>query len=72
MQLTQAPTTSPSGSNRAYRDAMPRAKVLAELERCKNLQFDADVVDAFMKIDLSRYDELVAQAKAQRKAPLAA
>ncbi len=70
--LACADTFDAMSSNRAYRDAMPRAKVLAELERCKNLQFDTDVVDAFMKIDLSRYDDLVAQAKAQRKAPLAA
>ena len=70
--LACADTFDAMSSNRAYRDAMPRAKVLAELERCKNAQFDSDVVDAFMKIDLSRYDSMVAQAKAQRKASVAA
>ncbi|MCB9836205.1 MAG: HD-GYP domain-containing protein [Phycisphaera sp.] len=70
--LACADTFDAMSSNRAYRNAMPREKVLAELERCKNAQFDTDVVDAFLKIDLSTYDEMVAQAKAQRKAPLAA
>ena len=66
--LACADTFDAMSSNRAYRDAMPRAKVLAELEKCKGSQFDPDVVEAFLKIDLARYDAMVAQAKAQRKA----
>lgn len=66
--LACADTFDAMSSNRAYRDAMPREKVLAELERCKGTQFDPDVVDAFMQIDLATYDAMVATAKAQRRA----
>ncbi len=65
--LACADTFDAMSSNRAYRDAMPRPKVLAELVNCKGSQFDPDVVDAFLKVDLSVYDAMVAQAKAQRK-----
>ncbi len=66
--LACADTFDAMSSNRAYRDAMPRAKVLAELEKCKGSQFDPAIVDAFMMIDLATFDAMVAQAKAQRKA----
>jgi len=66
--LACADTFDAMSSNRAYRDAMPRVKVLAELVNCKGTQFDPNVVDAFLKIDLATYDAMVAAAKAQRKA----
>ena len=66
--LACADTFDAMSSNRAYRDAMPREKVLAELDRCKGTQFDPDVVDAFLLINLQTYDAMVAEAKAQRKA----
>ena len=66
--LACADTFDAMSSNRACRDAMPREKVLAELDRCKGTQFDPDVVDAFLLINLQTYDAMVAEAKAQRKA----
>lgn len=67
--LACADTFDAMSSNRAYRSAMPREKVLAELERCKGTQFDPEVVDAFLKIDLTEYDRMVAEeaGAAQRK-----
>jgi cyclic di-GMP phosphodiesterase len=35
---------------RVFRDPLPRAEALLELERCKGTQFDAAVVDAFVKL----------------------
>lgn len=55
-------------SNRAYRDAMPRAKVLEEITRCAGSQFDPELAPLFVAMDFSRYDEMVAQAKPQAKA----
>jgi len=46
---------------------MPREKVLAELENCRGSQFDSAVVTAFMKIDLSVYDAMVADEAASVK-----
>ena len=37
-------------NNRPYRPAMPLEKAIEELVKNKNIQFDADVVDAFIKI----------------------
>lgn len=62
--LACADTFDAMSSNRSYRSAMPREKVLAELEKCKGTQFDPDVVDAFMKIDLVVYDQMVAEEAA--------
>ena len=62
--LACADTFDAMSSNRSYRSAMPREKVLAEIEMCKGTQFDPDVVDAFMKIDLVVYDEMVAEEAA--------
>lgn len=66
--LACADTFDAMSSNRAYRSAMPREKVLAELVRCKGTQFDPAVVEAFLRIDLSVYDAMVARAAAQRQA----
>lgn len=62
--LACADTFDAMSSNRAYRSAMPREKVLAELERCKGTQFDPAVVDAFLKVDLTIYDKMVAEEAA--------
>jgi HD-GYP domain-containing protein (c-di-GMP phosphodiesterase class II) len=35
---------------RVFRDALPPAEALLELDRCKGSQFDADVVDAFHRL----------------------
>jgi HD-GYP domain-containing protein (c-di-GMP phosphodiesterase class II) len=54
-----ADTFDAMSSNRAYRPAMPREKVLAEIARCAGTQLDAAVVAAFTKVDLRGYDELM-------------
>ncbi|MFG0275715.1 MAG: HD-GYP domain-containing protein [Phycisphaerales bacterium] len=55
-------------SNRAYRDAMPREKVLGEIARCAGSQFDPQLAQLFVGLDFMRYDEMVAEAKPQSKA----
>jgi len=55
-------------SNRAYRDAMPRAKALEEIVRCAGTQFDPELAPLFVRLDFSRYDEMVQQAGPQSKA----
>ena len=62
--LACADTFDAMSSNRAYRAAMPREKVLAEIDRCRGTQFDSEVVTAFLKIDLSEYDSMVAEEAA--------
>ncbi len=46
-------------STRSYRAAMPREKVLSEIERCAGTQFDPELAKAFLTLDLSHYDEMV-------------
>jgi len=65
--LACADTFDAMSSNRSYRAGMPREKVLAELENCRGSQFDSAVVTAFMKIDLSVYDAMVADEAASVK-----
>ncbi|TVQ31595.1 MAG: HD-GYP domain-containing protein [Phycisphaeraceae bacterium] len=48
-------------STRTYRSAMPRAQVLAEIERCAGTQFDPELAPRFVKLDFSAYDALVAR-----------
>ena len=43
-------------STRSYRSALPRATVLAELTKGAGKQFAPEVLEAFMKVDLSGYD----------------
>ncbi|MFI4873189.1 MAG: HD-GYP domain-containing protein [Phycisphaerales bacterium JB061] len=62
--LACADTFDAMSSNRSYRSAMPREKVLAEVDRCRGTQFDSDVVTAFLKIDLTVYDSMVAEEAA--------
>lgn len=46
-------------SNRTYRSAMPRSRVLEELRDHAGTQFDPSLVESFQNVDLSLYDELV-------------
>lgn len=48
-------------SNRTYRAAMNREKVLEEIRKGAGTQFDPALSDAFLTIDLSAYDEMVAR-----------
>lgn len=65
--LALADTFDAMSSNRAYRDAMPREKVLAEIERCSGSQFDPSLVGPFLSLDFGGYDDAVRRAKAQTK-----
>ncbi|MBX3376859.1 MAG: HD-GYP domain-containing protein [Phycisphaeraceae bacterium] len=56
-----ADTFDAMSSNRAYRPAMPRAKVLEEIARCAGTQFDPDLARVFVAMDFSTYDAMVAQ-----------
>ncbi|MBL8876501.1 MAG: HD-GYP domain-containing protein [Phycisphaerae bacterium] len=59
-----ADTFDAMSSSRSYRPAMPREKVLAEIERCAGSQFDPSVVEAFKRIDLGEYDRLMSRQAA--------
>jgi len=53
-------------SSRAYRDGMPREKVFRILKESAGGQLDAQVVDAFFRINLTEYD-LAIQAEPEPK-----
>ena len=55
-------------SNRTYRSAMPRDRVFEELADHAGSQFDPDLVEAFRRVDLARYDELVERHQAEDSA----
>lgn len=57
--ISVADTFDAMSSDRSYRPAMPREKVLAELHRSAGTQLDPALVEAFMKIDLRAYDQMV-------------
>lgn len=63
--LALADTFDAMSSNRAYRSAMPREKVLAEIERCSGSQFEPRLAEAFLRLDLSDYDAAVKDHAAQ-------
>lgn len=52
-------------SSRTYRQAMPRAKVLSEIEKGAGTQFDPQLAERFLTIDLYHYDEMVARHHTQ-------
>lgn len=58
-----ADTFDAMSSTRSYRPAMPREKVLEEFERCAGTQFDPELVPAFVALDFSEYDAMVAEAQ---------
>lgn len=57
--LAVADTFDAMSSNRSYRPALPRPRVLEEIRRCAGSQFDPSMVEAFMTLDLSSFDALV-------------
>ena len=62
--IALADTFDAMSSTRSYRSAMPREKVLAEFTRCAGTQFDPALAAAFLTIDLTAYDEMVAKHRA--------
>ena len=63
--LTVVDSFDAMSSDRRYRSAMPRAHVLKEIEDCAGKQFDPAFAEIFLTMDLSSYDALVAQHRAQ-------
>lgn len=56
--LSVADTFDAMSSNRSYRPALPRAKVLDEIERCAGSQFDPQIARLVRYVDLSLFDEM--------------
>ncbi len=52
-------------SHRSYRPALPRQKVLSEIAACAGTQFDPELANLFVILDLSEYDALVARHEAR-------
>ena len=64
--LAIADTFDAMSSNRAYRSARSREEVLAEVARCRGTQFDPDLADAFLTLDLTPFDEMLARHGSER------
>jgi len=52
-------------SNRAYRPALPREKVLEEIRNCAGTQFDPKLASRFVTLDFSEYDAMVGDHRHQ-------
>lgn len=63
--MALADTFDAMSSNRAYRTGMPRERVFEEFRKCAGTQFDPELVEPFLSLDFSAYDEMVAHHKAQ-------
>lgn len=55
-------------SNRTYRPALPREKVLEELRNSAERQFDPELVPVFVNLDFSVFDAMVARHQASSDA----
>ena len=60
-----ADTFDAMSSNRAYRPAMPRAAVLAEIHRCAGSQFDPALATKFVTLDFTEFDQLLVTCASQ-------
>ncbi|MBE0598578.1 MAG: response regulator [Desulfuromonadales bacterium] len=56
--FTVVDTLDAMTTDRPYRQALPFAKVTAELHRCRDSQFDPQVVDAFLAIPQNAWEQL--------------
>ena len=61
--LALADTFDAMSSTRSYRPALPRDKVLAEIEQCTGTQFDPDLAPLFVKLNFDEYDRMVEHHK---------
>ena len=59
--LCLADTFDAMSSNRAYRSAMTRETVLAEITNCAGSQFDPELAPMFVEMDFGEYDRMVAR-----------
>ncbi len=55
-----ADTFDAMSSTRSYRPAMPREHTLAEIRKCAGSQFDPELAERFLALDLSDYDLMLA------------
>lgn len=68
--IALADTFDAMSSNRSYRAAMPRPKVLVEIHRNAGVQFDPTLAKIFVGLNFAEYDRMVArQAEAAGAAP---
>ncbi|MCC6228353.1 MAG: HD-GYP domain-containing protein [Phycisphaerales bacterium] len=56
-----ADTFDAMSSNRSYRSALSREKVLAEIVRCAGSQFDPQLAPLFVSLDFTGFDALIAK-----------
>jgi HD-GYP domain-containing protein (c-di-GMP phosphodiesterase class II) len=59
--LGLADTFDAMSSTRAYRAALPRDVVLAEIQRSGGTQFDPELTKLMLRLDLAEYDRMVAR-----------
>ncbi len=59
--LALADSFDAMSSNRAYRSALSREDVLAEIEECAGSQFDPELAKVFLKLELTEYDNMIAE-----------
>ena len=54
-------------SNRTYRRALPLEVALSEIRRCSGTQFDPGLAEAFLRIDIEEFRELLADHQNQAR-----
>lgn len=54
-------------SSRTYRKALPLEVALTEIQRCSGTQFDPQLTDAFLRISVDQFKELLANHQEQAK-----
>ncbi|MBL9031526.1 MAG: HD-GYP domain-containing protein [Phycisphaerae bacterium] len=70
--LALADTFDAMSSNRSYRSAMPRERVLAEIAANAGKQFDPELASIFVRLDFAEFDAMVARHASQQALPAAA
>ena len=63
--LAFADTFDAMSSNRSYRNAMPRSRVLEEIRTSSGTQFDPLLVESFVSIDFLEFDKLFTASAAK-------
>lgn len=59
--LAVADTFDAMSSTRSYRPSIARGKVLEEIRQCAGTQFDPELAEIFLQIDLQAYDHMVSR-----------
>jgi HD-GYP domain-containing protein (c-di-GMP phosphodiesterase class II) len=54
-------------SNRTYRRALPLEVALLEIRRCSGTQFDPGLTEAFLRISIDQFRELLADHQSQAR-----